>query len=50
MIKAIASGSSHCLALTTNGNVYSWGNGEGGRLGHGNFIGTDRPIQIMMLA
>jgi alpha-tubulin suppressor-like RCC1 family protein len=27
MIKAIASGSSHCLALTTNGNVYSWGNG-----------------------
>lgn len=26
-IKAIASGSSHCLALTTNGNVYSWGNG-----------------------
>jgi alpha-tubulin suppressor-like RCC1 family protein len=50
LIKAIASGSSHCLALTTNGNVFSWGNGQGGRLGHGNTIGKDTPIQIMALA
>lgn len=48
-IKAIASGSSHCLALTTNGNVYSWGNGQGGRLGHGDSIGKDTPIQIQEL-
>ncbi len=25
----------HYLALTTEGDVYSWGNGDGGRLGHG---------------
>ena len=25
----------HFLALTTDGDVYSWGSGEGGRLGHG---------------
>ena len=25
----------HCLALTGGGEVYSWGNGDGGRLGHG---------------
>ena len=25
----------HYLALTNEGDVYSWGNGDGGRLGHG---------------
>ena len=25
----------HYLILTTEGDVYSWGNGDGGRLGHG---------------
>ncbi|CAG9311008.1 unnamed protein product [Blepharisma stoltei] len=31
----IAGGGSHSLALDNEGNVYSWGLGEGGRLGHG---------------
>ena len=26
----------HYLALTADGEVYAWGNGEGGRLGLGN--------------
>lgn len=26
---------SHYLALTSEGEVYSWGNGDGGKLGHG---------------
>lgn len=34
-VKAIASGDLHCVALTENGEVFSWGNGEHGRLGHG---------------
>lgn len=25
----------HYLALTNDGEVFSWGNGDGGRLGHG---------------
>ena len=25
----------HFLALTTEGEVYSWGNGDNGKLGHG---------------
>lgn len=25
----------HYLALTSNGEVFSWGSGDGGRLGHG---------------
>ena len=50
LVKAISSCSSHCLALTSNGSVYSWGNGEGGRLGHGDKTGKDAPMQIMALA
>jgi len=26
----------HCLALTTKGEVFSWGDGENGKLGHEN--------------
>ena len=34
-IKDITCGSSHCLALTNNDVIYSWGCGISGRLGHG---------------
>lgn len=34
-IKAIAAGDLHCIALSEKGEVFSWGNGEHGRLGHG---------------
>ncbi|XP_075155337.1 E3 ubiquitin-protein ligase HERC2 [Haematobia irritans] len=43
---AVNSGGKHCLALTTDGEVYSWGEGEDGKLGHGNRIGYDRPKLI----
>lgn len=33
--KSIACGSHHILALTTEGKVYSWGDGSWGKLGHG---------------
>ena len=48
-IKSIKSGASHCLALTDSGVVYSWGNGQGGRLGHSNVIGKNTPEQIMRI-
>jgi E3 ubiquitin-protein ligase HERC2 len=25
----------HFLALSSTGDIYSWGNGDGGKLGHG---------------
>uniref|UniRef100_A0A182QWD0 HECT-type E3 ubiquitin transferase n=1 Tax=Anopheles farauti TaxID=69004 RepID=A0A182QWD0_9DIPT len=40
----------HVLALTATGDVFSWGNGEGGRLGHGDTNGREMPTRIMALA
>ena len=45
-IIAVDSGQTHCLALTNRGQVYSWGNGQGGRLGHGDAIGQNVPELI----
>lgn len=39
----------HYLALTTEGTVYSWGNGEGGRLGHGDNNFQEYPTLIEAL-
>ena len=35
-IKKVSCGSEHTIALSENGNIFSWGTGEGGLLGHGN--------------
>lgn len=32
---AVCAGGKHCLALSADNEVYSWGEGEDGRLGHG---------------
>lgn len=45
----IASGANHCLALSETKKVYSWGNGQGGKLGHGDLIGKSSPTQISAL-
>lgn len=39
----------HYLALTKEGRVYSWGCGDGGRLGHGDFSSRDDPTLIQHL-
>ena len=33
---AVNAGGKHWLALTTDGEVFSWGEAEDGKLGHGN--------------
>lgn len=40
---AVHSGGKHALALTQDGKVFSWGQGEDGELGHGNRLSLDRP-------
>mmetsp|Transcript_11800 Transcript_11800/g.23727 ORF Transcript_11800/g.23727 Transcript_11800/m.23727 type:complete len:755 (-) Transcript_11800:59-2323(-) len=36
VLQQITCGWSHSVALTTNGEVFTWGNGDHGKLGHGN--------------
>lgn len=38
----------HVLALTSDKQVYSWGFGEGGRLGHGDTASKANPTRIFM--
>ncbi|GAB1604494.1 E3 ubiquitin-protein ligase HERC2-like [Argonauta hians] len=46
---AVNSGGKHCLALSAEGEVYTWGEGEDGKLGHGIKIPCDRPRMIETL-
>ncbi|CAG9110144.1 unnamed protein product [Plutella xylostella] len=47
---AVHSGGKHALALTADGKVYSWGEGEDGKLGHGNRQTLETPRLIESLA
>jgi E3 ubiquitin-protein ligase HERC2 len=42
----ISCGSSHSLSIDSGGKIYSWGNGQGGRLGHGAQVGENCPRKI----
>lgn len=46
---AVNSGGKHCLALSSEGQVYSWGEGDDGKLGHGNKVSFDQPLLVEAL-
>jgi len=46
----VVSGQDHCMALTTNGQVWSWGYNGQGQLGNGTTITTNRPILVSSLS
>ncbi|ETI31607.1 hypothetical protein F442_21298 [Phytophthora nicotianae P10297] len=46
MISAICAGSTHNLALSAGGDVFSWGNGVDGQLGHGSAVSEWVPRQL----
>ncbi len=46
---AVNSGGKHCLALSTEGDVFSWGEGDDGKLGHDNKHSVDRPRVVEAL-
>ncbi|GIY59956.1 e3 ubiquitin-protein ligase HERC2, partial [Caerostris darwini] len=46
---AVHSGGRHALALTVDGKVFSWGEGDDGKLGLGNRMSYDRPRLILAL-
>jgi len=43
---AVNSGGKHCLALSSDGDVFSWGEGDDGKLGHDTKNSCDRPRVI----
>ena len=45
----VEDGFSHCLCLTKQGEVYSWGIGSNGRLGHGSTNNEPFPKKIEAL-
>ena len=45
----VVCGKEHCLLLTEHGQVFSWGGGSRGQLGHGNLMSEDKPRLIMAL-
>lgn len=45
-VRDIACGSSHSAAITSSGELYSWGLGEYGRLGHGDNVTQLKPKQV----
>ena len=49
-VRDIACGSSHSAAITSSGELYTWGCGEYGRLGHGDNVTQLRPKQVKALA
>lgn len=43
----VVCGENHCLALTRDGEVFSWGSGRFGQLGHGELTNSlDKPTAI----
>ncbi|VEL32270.1 unnamed protein product [Protopolystoma xenopodis] len=46
---AVHSGGQHCLVLTSDGLVFSWGEGADGRLGHGDTNCRELPEQVVSL-
>ena len=46
---SVNSGGKHCLCLSADGEVYSWGEGDDGKLGHGSKTGADRPRVVEAL-
>jgi alpha-tubulin suppressor-like RCC1 family protein len=45
-IKHMACGDSHCIALTSNGEVLSWGRNQNGQLGLGHKEDSLRPCKV----
>tara|TARA_B100000780_G_scaffold269416_1_gene228199 strand:- start:442 stop:2439 length:1998 start_codon:yes stop_codon:yes gene_type:complete len=45
-VAQVACGPNHSMALTDEGVVYSWGAGDGGRLGHGDDKDREQPTLI----
>lgn len=48
-IVEIACGSLHCVAVSDNNDVYTWGDNDEGQLGDGSTNAIQRPRQVLAL-
>lgn len=48
-VSSLSCGKEHCLLLTSQGDVYSWGGGSRGQLGHGLVDSEDGPRRVEAL-
>lgn len=49
-VKKVVCGGNHVLAVTTDDEIYSWGNNDYGQLGHGNTLTSNYPQQVVGLS
>ncbi|MCE9672828.1 RCC1 repeat-containing protein [Myxococcus stipitatus] len=45
-IVTVAPGTSHALAVDSNGRVWAWGDNSDGQLGNGSYTGSNTPVQV----
>lgn len=50
VVRRIAAGKDHSLAITYAGAVFTWGRGDSGQLGHGSYMDVAQPTQVMALS
>uniref|UniRef100_K3WQV9 RCC1-like domain-containing protein n=1 Tax=Globisporangium ultimum (strain ATCC 200006 / CBS 805.95 / DAOM BR144) TaxID=431595 RepID=K3WQV9_GLOUD len=50
LVRRIAAGKDHSLAISWDGAVFTWGRGDSGQLGHGCFMDIAYPKQVMALS
>ena len=48
-VREVACGSGHSAAITSKGELYTWGQGDHGRLGHGDTLNQAKPKQVSLL-
>lgn len=48
-VVSIAAGGAHSACITSNGELYTWGKGRYGRLGHGDSEDQSRPKMVCLL-
>jgi hypothetical protein len=48
-VKQLAAGENHSAVLTSTGDIYTWGRGDYGQLGLGDFLARDVPTQLTAL-
>jgi alpha-tubulin suppressor-like RCC1 family protein len=47
-VKQLAAGDNHSCVLTALGDIYTWGRGDYGQLGHGNMNSRDVPTLLQV--